>query len=108
MLKPHVTEVLVCDPRENALLKAGNKNGRINARKLAELLRTGLLSSVYQGEAGVWTLKELAGSYLTVTKDLSQVMNRLKAVYRSWAIPLKASLDHRPRWERGVYRYLFG
>jgi len=102
LLKPHVTEVLVCDPRENALLKAGSKNGRINARKLAELLRSGLLPSVYHEEAGVWTLKELAGSYLTVTKDLSQVMNRLKAVYRSWAIPSKGSLDRRPRWERGV------
>ena len=39
LLKPHVTEVLVCDPRKNALLKAGNKNDRIDARKLAELLR---------------------------------------------------------------------
>ena len=24
LLKPHVTEVLVCEPRKNALLKAGN------------------------------------------------------------------------------------
>src|SRR6202158_192246 len=37
LLKPHVTEVLVCDPRKNALLKAGNKNDRIDARKLADL-----------------------------------------------------------------------
>ncbi len=36
-------EVLVCDPRKNALLKAGNKNDRIDARKLADLLyRTAL------------------------------------------------------------------
>ncbi len=39
LLKPHVTSVLVCDPRKNALLKAGNKNDRIDARKLADLLR---------------------------------------------------------------------
>jgi len=50
LLKPHVTEVPVCDPRKNALLKAGNKNDRIDARKLADLLRTGLLSPVYHGE----------------------------------------------------------
>jgi hypothetical protein len=31
-------------------------------------------------------LRELARSYLTVVKDLSRVMNRLKALYRSWAI----------------------
>ena len=57
LLKPHVTEVLVCDPRKNALLKAGNKNDRIDARKLADLLRTGLLSAVYHGENGVRTLE---------------------------------------------------
>jgi hypothetical protein len=35
--------VVVCDPRRNALLKTGNKSDRIDARKLAELLRAGLL-----------------------------------------------------------------
>ena len=50
LLKPHVTEVLVCDPRKNALLKSGNKNDRIDARKLANLLLTGLLSPVYRSE----------------------------------------------------------
>jgi hypothetical protein len=38
LLKPYVHEVLVCDPRKNALLKAGNKSDQIDARKLAELL----------------------------------------------------------------------
>jgi len=38
LLQPHVTRVLVCDPRKNALLKVGNKNDRIDARKLSELL----------------------------------------------------------------------
>ena len=38
LLKPHVTQMLVCDPRKNALLKVGNKNDRIDSRKLAELL----------------------------------------------------------------------
>ena len=46
LLRPHVAEVLVCDPRKNALLKAGNKNDRIDARKLADLLRTEPLSPV--------------------------------------------------------------
>jgi hypothetical protein len=38
LLKPHVTEVLVCDPRKNALLTVGNRNDRIDARKPADLL----------------------------------------------------------------------
>ena len=52
LLKPHVTRVLVCDPRKNALLKAGNKNDRIDARKLADLLYLNKLSPVYHGENG--------------------------------------------------------
>jgi transposase len=39
LLKPHVSRLLVCDPRKNALLKDGSKSDRIDARKLAELLR---------------------------------------------------------------------
>jgi transposase len=97
LLKPHVTQVLVCDPRKNALLKSGNKNDRIDARKLADLLRTGLLSPVYHGEAGVRTLKELARSYLAITRDLTRVMARLKAIYRSWAIPCAGEQVYAPR-----------
>jgi transposase len=113
LLKPHVAKVVVCNPRKNALLKAGNKNDRIDARKLADLLRSGLLSPVYHGEAGVRTLKELARSYLTITKDLTRVMNRIKGLYRSWAIPCAGqkvfSSRHRSAWlknltEAGVRR----
>lgn len=87
LLKPHVAELVVCNPRKNALLKVGNKSDRIDARKLADLLRGNHLKSVYHGENGVRTLRELVRSYLTTVKDMTRVMNRLKAVYRSWAIP---------------------
>src|SRR5271167_1523711 len=96
LLKPHVTEVVVCDPRKNALLKAGNKNDRIDARKLADLLRTGMLSPVYHAENGVRTLRELARSYLALTRDATRVMNRVKAIYRSWAIPCTGQRVYSP------------
>ena len=98
LLKPHVAQGLVCDPRKNALLKAGNKNDRIDARKLADLLRSGLLSPVYHGENGIRTLKELARSYLALTRDATRVMNRLKALYRSWAIPCAGQRVYAPRY----------
>ena len=97
LLKPHVTKVVVCNPRKNALLKAGNKSDRIDARKLAELLRGGLLSAVYHGETGLRTLKELGRSYLTISKDLTRTMNRIKALYRSWSIPCGGTSVYAPR-----------
>ena len=97
LLKPHVSHVVVCDPRKNALLKDGSKSDRIDARKLAELLRGGQLKPVYHGEHGLRSLKELGRSYLTLTKDVSRVMTRIKALYRSWAIPCSGATVYAPR-----------
>ena len=63
LLKPHVANVLVCDPRKNALLQSGNKNDRIDARKLADLFRNGLLCPVYQER----TAYELCRNWLAAT-----------------------------------------
>jgi transposase len=97
LLKPHVTELVVCDPRKNALMKEGNKSDKIDARKLADLLRTGMLRPVYHGENGLRTLKELARSYLTISRDLTRVMNRVKALYRSWGILCGGQQVYAPR-----------
>ena len=113
LLKPHVAKLVVCDPRRNGYLKQGSKSDRIDAWKLAELLRSDLLQPVYHGEHGVRPLKELARSYLTITKDQARVMTRVKAVYRSWAIPCAGKQvygqRHRLEWlgkiqELGVRR----
>lgn len=94
--------VVVSNPRRNALLKAGNKSDAIDARKLAELLRAGLLSPVYHGESGALTVKQLARSYAALTEDTTRVMSRLKALYRSQAIPTSGKKlygrRHREAW----------
>jgi len=87
LLQPQVQHIVVCNPRRNALLKEGSKSDKVDARKLADLLRTGMLRPVYHGENGVRTLRELGRSYQTIGKDLTRVMNRLKALYRGWGIP---------------------
>jgi transposase len=97
LLKPHVSEVLVCDSRKNALLRVGNKNDREDARKLSELLFLKKLHPVYHGETGIRTLKELARSYLTLTRDLTRVMNRVKAIYRGWGITCAGQQVYAPR-----------
>jgi transposase len=87
LLQPHVQHIVVCNPRRNALLKEGSKSDKVDAQKLADLLRTGMLRPVYHGENGLRTLRELGRSYQTISKDLTRVMNRLKALYRGWGIP---------------------
>jgi len=74
LLRPHVTRLVVCDPRRNALLQEGNQNDRVDARNLAELLQNNQLRPVYHGDHGLRALKELVRSHLTITKDLSRVM----------------------------------
>jgi transposase len=113
LLKPHVTKLVVCDPRKNASMKQGNKSDKIDARRLAELLRLDHLNPVYHGEHGLRSLKELVRSYLTITKDLGRVMSRVKAIYRSWGIACTGKQvyapQHRAEWlakitEPGVRR----
>jgi transposase len=113
LLKPHVAKVIVCDPRKNALPKRRSKNDCVDARTLSELLRAGLLSPVYHAGTSVRTLKELARSYLTLTRDVTRVMNRLKALHRNWGIRCTGraiyARSHRSDWleklpEAGVRR----
>ena len=52
LLKPHVSRLVVCDPGKNALLRDGNQNDRVDARNLAELLRTNQVHAVYHGQHG--------------------------------------------------------
>ena len=98
LLQPQVQEVVVCNPRRNALLKEGSKSDKVDARKLAELLHTGMLRPVYHGENGLRTLRELGRSYQTISKDLTRVMNRLKALYRGWGIPCAGTQVYAPRY----------
>lgn len=101
LLQPRVAQVLVCDPRKND--RRGSKNDRIDARELADLLRCGRLSPVFHQDCGLASLQELARTYLVLTKDQTRVMNRIKAIYRSWAIPCAGqscySLRQRDAWQ---------
>ena len=87
LLGPLVEEVIVCNPRHNRLLHSGHKSDRVDARRLAELLRHGSLRAVYHGEHGTRALKELVRGYECLVEDLTRVKNRLKALFRARAIP---------------------
>src|SRR3989442_9927123 len=74
VLKPHIAKLGVCNPRKNALLKDGNKSDRIDARKLAELLYLNKLNQVYHGMTCDSLICDMGRSYLTIVKDLTQVI----------------------------------
>ena len=95
VVRGYVTEVVVCDPRRNKLLGEGSKADRPDARKLAELLRAGMLRSVYHGHEATRKLKELVRAYETLSIDTERTMVRIKAVYRGRGIPTPG---------RGVYQ----
>lgn len=102
IVRPLVSEVVVCDPRHNKLLQSGNKNDRVDAQKLAELLRAGSLRAVYHGDHGMRTLKELVRNYDCLVRDTTRVMNRLKAIFRGRAIDCEGHdiyrQDRRQQW----------
>ena len=95
LLEARVAQVLVCDPRKND--RRGSKNDHIDARELADLLRCGRLSRVFHQDCGLRPLQELARTYLVLTKDQTRVMNRIKAIYRSWAVPCAGQSCYSPR-----------
>jgi transposase len=102
VVRPLVTEVVVCDPRHNKLLQSGNKSDRVDARKLAELLRNGSLRAVYHGQQGARVLKELVRNYDCLMADTTRVMLRLKAIFRGRAIACAGEdvyrSDRRAQW----------
>jgi transposase len=102
VVRPLVSEVVVCDPRHNKLLQSGNKSDLVDAHKLAELLRNRALKAVYHGHNGVQMLKELVRTYDCLVSDTTRVMNRLKAIYRGRAISCAGHdiyrQDRREQW----------
>lgn len=102
LIDPLVAEVVVCNPRENKLLKAGNKSDQIDVGKLGRLLRLGELKPVYQGAKSNQGLKHLAHSYEELVADTTRTKNRLKALYRGRGITCKGAgiygREQRERW----------
>lgn len=102
LISPLVEEAIVCNPRHNKLLHSGNKSDRVDARRLAELLRHKALRAVYHGEHGTRALKELVRSYECLVEDMTRVKNRLKAIFRARAIRTSGRLFYqeteRQRW----------
>lgn len=81
LARPLVAELVVRNAKHSS--SAGNKSDRLDALRLAQYLRAGLLKPVYHGSAPTQALKRLAHNYDSITGDTQRVMNRVKSLYRS-------------------------
>ena len=74
--------VIVCDPRRNALPRHGSKTDRIDAEKLAELLRIDALTPVYHS-ADLAEWRALLRHYEALTVSVMRTKLRLRALFGS-------------------------
>jgi len=79
LARPLVAQLLVCNAKHSS--SVGNNSDKLDALKLAQYLRAGLLKQVYHASATTQTLKQLAHLYDSITTDTTRVMNRLKSLY---------------------------
>ena len=102
VMRDVVKEVVVCNPRRNKLLAAGSKGDKADARKLAELLRAGMVQSVWHGHEMTRGLKQTVRAYETFSIDTKRTMTRIKAIYRGRGIPTVATgvyqVSQREQW----------
>jgi transposase len=85
---PCVGQVIVCDPRENALIyKSPNKKDKVDTRNLCRLLRLGELKHVYQPENDDRAIfKAAVQHYIDLRNQLVRFKQKIKAMYRHWGI----------------------
>lgn len=94
-LRPHVDELIVSDPRRNRLIcDDGDKDDRIDGRKLAALLRGGFLRAVYHSDDDQRVLlKQWVGLYHDRIKDAVRQANKVRALcWRHGVRPVRGVL----------------
>jgi transposase len=86
--RPHVTEVICSDPKENALIyRSANKRDKVDTQKLCRLLRLGELKRVYHPEDDDRAIFKGAVQHYIDLRDQQVVLkNKIKAMYRHWGV----------------------
>jgi transposase len=82
-LKDYVDEILICDPYRNKLLSEGPKNDKIDASKLVQLLKAGLMKAVYHSNDKFLYLRRLVSGYEDLIKAHVRVQNQRYALLRA-------------------------
>jgi transposase len=83
-LAPYADDVVIVDPRRNALIaRSEDKSDRNDCHRLAMLCRGGYTHAVHHSlDAGFLELKEMVLHYHDSVNQVTRFKNKLKAVYR--------------------------
>ena len=84
----YATQVVICDPRENALIhKSANKRDEFDTQKLCRLLRLGEFKEVYRPENDQRAIfKAAVQHYIDLRDQLTALKHKIKAMYRQWGV----------------------
>lgn len=111
-LKDTVEEIIVCDPRRNKLICSdGDADDKIDAAKLASLLRGGYLRTVYHSDDERRAeLKQWVSLYHDRVRDAVRMINKIRARCRMHgiSIPRKVVRDatKRHQWLADVHNQI--
>ena len=81
-LKEYVDEVLICDPYRNSLLSEGPKTDKIDATKLVQLLKAGLMKEVFHSTDKFIYLRRLVSGYEDIIKAGVRTKNQRYSLLR--------------------------
>jgi transposase len=82
-LKEFVDRILICDPNRNKLLNEGPKTDKIDATKLVQLLKAGLMKEVYHSTDKFLYLRRIVSGYEDLVKAGVRLKNQRYALLRA-------------------------
>lgn len=88
VVRPHVTKLVIADPRENALIyRHHNKKDEVDTQNLCRLLRLGELREVYHPANDDRAIfKASVQHYLDLCDQQVRIKLKIKAAYRHWGV----------------------
>ena len=81
-LKDYVNKIVICDPTRNKLLDDGPKTDKIDAAKLVQLLRAGLMKEVYHSNDKFLYLRRIVSGYEDLVKAGVRLKNQRYSLFR--------------------------
>ena len=82
-LKDYVDRIFICDPNRNKLLNEGPKTDKIDASKLVQLLKAGLMKEVYHSTDTFVYLRRVVSGYEDLVKAGVRLKNQRSALLRA-------------------------